>query len=333
MMKFTTLWAFDQAIDTDGSNPIATHIAGRWRHDPGTVRFFRSSANVIYILTVDGERCFLRCAASTERSRETIEIELAVIEHARDAGISVVRPLRSIAGAFVETVETDIGPVHAVLFQGIPGEHKDPASLSDTELRAWGACVGKLHAALATVPAASNRKPPGWKVILDSATRGSAAVRQEGERISAILQALPQDDSTYGLLHNDLELDNLIWRDGVPTVLDFDEYSSGWYLTDIAKALDEVFDNGETVGGPGIQSFLAGYRSEHDLDDRHLALLPEFSALIRLQTWALLDRAIDLSPEDVDQDWMKSLIVRLSDYQLEYETSLVNQHAGAALSA
>jgi Ser/Thr protein kinase RdoA (MazF antagonist) len=332
-MKLSTLWAFDQTIGADGSSPIATQIARRWDHDPGSIRFFRSSANVIYILTVDGERCFLRCAAATERTRETIENELAIIDHVHSTGMPVVRPIGSLAGSFVETVETGIGSVHAVLFQGIPGELKHADSLSESEMRVWGATIGKLHALLATVPSGYNRKPPGWQVILDAATQGNEVIRWEGERLSAVLQALPHDASTYGLLHNDLELDNLIWRDGVPTVLDFDEYSSGWYLTDIAKALDEPFDNGETVNGPGIQAFLAGYRSEHILDEEMLALLPEFSALIRLHSWTLIGRSLDLAADDVDQDWMKSLIGRFANHQRDYEASLADKRLAASSPA
>ena len=325
MMKFSTLWAFDRTVDANGFSPVAAQIAQRWQHDSGSVRFFRSSANVIYILTVDGERAFLRCAAATERSREIIENELAIIEHARNAGNSVVRPILSTSGSTVESVETDIGLFHAVLFHGIPGELKEPTSISLDEAITWGATVGNLHAGLSSVPPGVVTKPPAWTFAIESSRQGDEAVRAEGARVEAVLRSVPRDASTYGLLHNDLELDNMVWQDGVPTVLDFDEYSEGWYLTDIAKALDELLDDGGSIDNPRVQAFLAGYRSKRELDDQHLALLPEFSALTGLYGWASLNRAIDMKPDEVDQDWMISMIGRISDYQRAYETQLIQR--------
>jgi Ser/Thr protein kinase RdoA (MazF antagonist) len=327
MMKLSTLWAFDRTVAPDGSSPIATSIAQRWRHDPGSVKFFRSSANVIYTLEIDGVRSFLRCAATTERSRDVIEDELAIIEQVRTNGVPVVRALSSRSGQLIETVETALGQFHAVLFAGIPGTQKNPASITVREMFAWGAAVGRLHTALATVPPGQNRKPPAWQAVITAAMQGNEAVRQEAMRLDAVLRSLSTGSATYGLLHNDPELDNLIWRDGEATILDFDEYSTGWYLHDIAKALDEVINGGHIEGNPRVDAFLAGYRSQRPLDDEMLELLPEFSALTRLHGWYLLDRAIDLTVDDVDQAWMQSLIARLMQHQQDYVSTLMSNPA------
>jgi Ser/Thr protein kinase RdoA (MazF antagonist) len=327
MMKLSTILAVDQTIGPDGSSPIATSIAQRWRHDPGSVKFFRSSANVIYTLETDGVRSFLRCAANTERSRDAIEDELAIIECVRKSGFSVVCPLASKSGHLVETVDTALGQFHAVLFAGIPGEHKQPDTISVEEMFAWGAAVGHLHTALATVPPGQNRKPPAWQTVIAASQQGSETVRGEASRLDAVLRSLPRDSATYGLLHNDLELDNLIWHDGEATILDFDEYSSGWYLHDIAKALDEVIDFNKIEGNPRADAFLAGYRSQHHLDNDMLGFLPEFSALTRLHGWSLRVRALDLTVDDVDPEWMQSLIARLTAWQQQYESSLTSSIA------
>jgi Ser/Thr protein kinase RdoA (MazF antagonist) len=160
--------------------------------------------------------------------------------------------------------------------------------------------------------------------VIEVAKSGSPAVRQEAIRLEAVLNSIPRDASMYGLLHNDLELDNLIWNDGIATVLDFDEYSDGWYLHDIAKALDDVLVDGETIDDDRGREFLAGYRSERALDESLLARLPDFAALTRLHTWALIDRSLDLAVEDVDRDWMVSLIGRFIDMRREYEAGLAS---------
>jgi Ser/Thr protein kinase RdoA (MazF antagonist) len=321
MMKLSTLWKFDRTLRPDRTSPVADAIASHWRHDPGSVRFYRSSANHIVTLTIDGEPAFMRFAASTERRLDTIENELAIIEHVRSRGVDVVRPVASLSGRFVESVETPIGTYHAVLFAGIPGHQKDPESITAPEMVAWGATVGRLHNALATVPPRHNRKPPAWTTVIEAAKAAGPGVRREAIRLENVLNALPRDASTYGLLHNDPELDNLIWNGEPATVLDFDEYSDGWYLHDIAKALDEILV-GEITGDDRGQAFLAGYRSERALDESMLAWLPDFAALTQLHGWYLRVRSLDLAAEDVDKQWMVSLITDFSTWCQEFEADL-----------
>ena len=56
MMRLSTMWAVDRTIDADGRSPIADEILAAWGHDPGTARFFRSSANFIYTFDRAGDR-------------------------------------------------------------------------------------------------------------------------------------------------------------------------------------------------------------------------------------------------------------------------------------
>jgi Ser/Thr protein kinase RdoA (MazF antagonist) len=325
MMKLSTLWKLDQTFSHDRTSPIADAIASRWKHDPGSIRFYRSSANHIVTLTIDGERTFLRFAAASERRLDTIKNELAIIEHVRQRGVDAVRPVASLNGRFVESVETPIGTYHAVLFAGIPGQHKDPDTIAPAEAFAWGATAGRLHNDLASVPSQYNLKPPAWTTMIEAAKAASPGVRQEAIRLERVLDGLPRDASTYGLLHNDLELDNLIWNRAVPTVLDFDEYSDGWYLHDIAKALDEILVDSKISGDERGQAFLAGYRSERALDDSMLTWLPDFAALTQLHGWYMRMQSLDLAAEDVDQPWMVSLITDFSNWCQEFEAELATR--------
>ena len=49
MMRLSTLWKVDATIDALGSSPVAERILGSWPHEAGSVRFFRSSANFLYV--------------------------------------------------------------------------------------------------------------------------------------------------------------------------------------------------------------------------------------------------------------------------------------------
>jgi len=331
MMKLTTLWSVDQTFSSDGRSPIADQFACRWQHDPGSLRFFRSSANFIYLLHRNGQRAFLRAASSHERSHEQIAHELEILNALRRAGVPVVQALPSDKGSLLETIETEIGPFHVVLFDGISGQPRDVSDLTPDDYRHWGAAVGRIHAALATLPPELNTKPSSWERCLGRIESRSAhlpsSIILEAARLRALLSALPQTDETSGLLHGDPELDNLIWGDDGIAALDFDEYSAGWYMLDLAKALSEPLEEGHTLESPKLSAFIDGYRQQHSLSDESLAMLPDFISLAGMNDYASLARAIDIAANEAPVDWMRDLISRPRTWMSTYEERCAVRHA------
>lgn len=326
MMKFSTLWSLDRTVDPrSGRSPIADAIAANWEHDPGSVRFFRSSANFIYTLEHHGRLAYLRIAASSERSMPAIATEIDMLGVLYRAGLPVVRPIPTSTGTLIATQGNETDGFLAVLFEGIGGRQRELEDLSIDDMQSWGATVGRLHVALKAVPM-GHARVPAWQSTLTRIKSGQGSVpecvRAEGARLQAVLQSLPVNPDTYGLLHNDLELDNLAWDGDVISILDFDDYGNGWYLLDVAKALTDLLAEGDTVDSPRIVAFVAGYRRHHDLDDEMLDVLPDFLALSKLRGYASVVRAMDIDEEEAEADWMRHLIHRLRAWMVEYERSL-----------
>ncbi|WP_432181760.1 phosphotransferase enzyme family protein [Streptomyces sp. NBC_00063] len=107
----------------------------------------------------------------------------------------------------------------------------------------------------------------------------------------------------YGLIHADFLPENLLVDDGAVHLIDFDDAGFGWHLFDIATSLF-------VVGEPGSDAlrdaFVAGYRTERDLPDEHLARLPLFFLLRGLTYLGWLhtrqetDTAREMTPVMVD---------------------------------
>lgn len=326
MMSFRTLWALDASVDDEtGQNPVANDVAAAWFADPGSVTFFRSSANFIYRLTIDGRPAYLRMAAGTERTATSIRQELELLGVLVERGVPVVRALPAWNGDQVISVGTTIGPMSGVVFDALPGEIRDLDDLDLAGIERWGATVGRLHVAMQDMPAGL-RRPAGWASALAWVTRKSASlpasVAAEGARLRAFLLTQPRTPERYGLLHTDLELDNLVWDGDEAAVLDFDEYGEGWYLLDIAKALTDVLDAGDSVDSPRVQAFVTGYRQHHVLSDEDVALIPEFLAITNLRMYCVLSRAVNMEPDEAPVEWLRDLIVRLRGWMTEYEAGL-----------
>jgi len=64
-----------------------------------------------------------------------------------------------------------------------------------------------------------------------------------------------------------------------------------------SKAFVEPLEEGVDVESPHIIAFLEAYRQEYVLTDESLALLPDFSSLSHMNSYASLHRTVDTSAE------------------------------------
>ncbi len=326
VMKLGTMWKVDSTVTAEGSSPVAEQILRNWEHDPGSVRFFRSSANFVYVFHKEGKRYFLRFADSSERSRETIEAEVDIVNWLAGVGISVATPLQSRNGRFVETTATPAGAFHAVVFAGLEGSQLDVEDLDDSRFREWGAALGRLHFALKAYPGSGRVARGAWRDHLDFARKyvpeDELAVRHELDQIASVMAVLPVNRDNYGLIHFDFELDNLYWRNDTIGILDFDDCSHYWYVADIAFALGDLFGAGVKLDEASVREFVRGYSSHQLLDDELLSRLPVFLRMADLIDYARLARALDLPNDQAYPEWLSALNRKLKGRMEAYKASL-----------
>jgi Ser/Thr protein kinase RdoA (MazF antagonist) len=324
MMRLSTLWRVDRTVTADGRSPVAEQILARWRHEPGSARFFRSSANFVYTFRDGDERRFLRFADAGERRREVVEAEVALLRWLAPQGVPVAEPLPSRDGSFVETVRTRLGTFHAVVFTALEGDQSDIDELDAPRFRRWGAALGSLHASIAHCPLAGTLIRPSWQEQIDIARTfvpvDRPGLRREFDEVATALQALPVHEDTYGLIHGDLELDNLVWSADRIAMLDFDACARHWYAADIALALRDLDDGLDTSSGP-LRDFLHGYAAHRPVDNALPERLPLFARTAKLLEYATLVRALDLPAADGYPDWLTSLVRKLEDRRAAYDAA------------
>lgn len=327
-MKLSTLWAVDSTVDTDGGSPIAEQILKQWEHEQGSAQLFRSSANFVYRFRIEGKPCFLRFAATTERTRDTIEAEIDILQWIARRGMTVTTPLPSRNGNFVETVVTDLGTFHAVVFAGLEGAQLDIEDLDDSQFGEWGAALGKLHSVMQSYTDHALSTRCTWRDHLElvraSLPEEKSAVRSEFEQVASSLQALPVTHDTYGLVHFDFELDNLYWQNQTIGIGDFDDCSYAWYSMDIAFALRDLFREGIDLNNRSFLAFIRGYRTQHELHAELMSQLPLLLRMAKLLTYAQLVRTLDLPPHVGEPAWLQSLRLKLENWLDNYKASIEN---------
>lgn len=326
MMRLSTLWRVDSTVGADGGSPVAEAILAHWTDACGTARFFRSSSNFLYRCQYAGQPHFLRCAASTERTRATIEAEVDLLLWLAAAGIPVAVPVQSLAGNRIETVETAGGTFHAVLFPALAGEQRQVEDLDEAGFGRWGVALGRLHAITSTYAGASAAARPTWHDLLGFIAQqlpdAAPALHGEFAALEASLAALPTTPATYGLCHFDLELDNLLWQADRVGIIDFDDCAHLWYAADLTLALGDFFATGAGIADPRFGAFVAGYRQEHALDDAALDQIPLFLRFADLYDYARLRRATDLAITAEHPVWLARLNDRFCTWMTTYQASL-----------
>ena len=102
-------------------------------------------------------------------------------------------------------------------------------------------------------PAAVKRLEPGCLQVRDIveavvALNGMIPIPLHAalDETEAWTAALPRTPDVYGLVHNDLCEDNLLWLGGEPTVIDFDDCCFTWFAADIARTLGALHDGNPT---------------------------------------------------------------------------------------
>ncbi len=317
MIRLTLMKEWFDTVDGERRSPVAERIAAPWFAEPGDalVCCGPASSNIVCRVTAAGRTYYLRCNHESERTGADYATEMAFVEHLAARGVRVARPVPSRAGALVERVVTPLGVFHAVLLQAAEGTQRDLVELDEPSLRVWGRTMGGLHAAAQGYVGAGR---PDWRQHLADATNlipgAETAAHRELEVVRRALSALPTDAACFGLIHFDMEADNMRWHDGAPTVFDFDDCAHYWFTADVAYALRDLYgDRIERIDLADwrLRAFVAGYRAEHALPESDLRLLPLFVRAHNLYWFGRLHRSVGVGMPLGQPQWLSDLRAKL----------------------
>jgi Ser/Thr protein kinase RdoA (MazF antagonist) len=310
-MNLGLMKRFFDTVDGEWHSPLLNRIVAPWFEGAVNVQIVRASANFVAFVEAPQGQFFLRFNHASERQPEGIAAELDYIQRVAQGGVRVSRPLPSRAGKLVESVDTELGVFHAVLLELVPGRHLEFEALDLPAFERWGRVVGEVHRAGAG-PHITGR--PAWTdwIALARHTLPPAETLawRELEAVEAALRALSVSDETFGMIHFDLELDNLLWDDEQAGVIDFDDCSYNWLAADIAFALRDLFENrpaNVNFDDERLQAFLRGYRSAHPLSPEALRTLPLFLRLSNLILFARVTYSLAEGPLPGEPAWLTTL--------------------------
>ncbi|RDH77493.1 aminoglycoside phosphotransferase [Mycolicibacterium moriokaense] len=127
-----------------------------------------------------------------------------------------------------------------------------------------------------------------WRDAPGLTAADKAVLERAATQLQRRLAEFGSTPDRFGLIHADLRMANLMIdpnvRSGPITVIDFDDCGWSWHLADLGAVVSFIEDT--PAAESMIAGWLAGYRARRDLPAEHLAMIPTFVLLRRLQLTA-----------------------------------------------
>ncbi|MFZ3032863.1 MAG: phosphotransferase [Parvibaculum sp.] len=248
------------------------------------------------VKNADHDDLILRVHRPDYHTRTEITSELAWITALRaDHVVITPQPIALLDGSLIADMDDEGTDRHVVAFEFVSG--REPSE-SDS-LAPWFTKLGAVHAKLHTHarqwrrPEAFTRKVWNFRSTLGDAPLWGdfraglgldASARALLERTASVLErqlaAIGEGPESFGLVHADLRLANLLVEGDRLALIDFDDCGFSWFLYDFAAAISFIED--EPYIPDLRESWLEGYRSVASLSDAEADQLPTFIMLRRI---------------------------------------------------
>ncbi|MED3550760.1 phosphotransferase enzyme family protein [Cytobacillus praedii] len=300
---------------------LAEMLLGNWEYDKESIdmfKYYRISSNAIYPFQSRNKIHMLRFSPKSEKCQDNILAELEFISYLRSKQYGVLETALSKNGEELIEAQTPWGDYLASVFKRVAGVQLNKTELSDIILFNYGKALGKLHQLSSEYQPIKSKR---WSysdvlnwihhTLVDLPDETSALM--ETKLLQDYFHSIPITKTNFGLIHYDFEYDNVFYDEASNScnVIDFDDAMYHWYVMDIVQALDSMQDCIPIeLFQQKKQCFMDGYRTEYEVPEDMLSLIPACRRFANLYGYVRVLRSIEEKWEN-EPEWLVSLRAEL----------------------
>lgn len=216
----------------------------------------------------------------------------------RETQLLLPEPMLTVDGSplgYVPASEPNHSDRYCVLLRWVPGRPKTE-DLSPADLSLVGSFVARMHhhAEQYSVPRESTfrrwdwhwpfgKSAPLWSKGEAFYSPGEMEVYEAAaRRVRLDLERLGEGDDVFGLIHRDLNLENLVFHDGAVGAIDFDLSGWGYYLFDLYKVRMGLKKHRGDDDAPLLSTLLEGYERDRPLPEEPQKYFETFTMMLRV---------------------------------------------------
>jgi Ser/Thr protein kinase RdoA (MazF antagonist) len=252
----------------------------------------RSSSGGQFVLRVQND------LLSDAEARSQIEWMESLIKH---ANITVPAPVRTLDGRPFTRLKTGSDNRRAVLLKWVPGR---PARRRDeTVYRSAVRMIAQLHNHAQTFrPSrgfACRQLDGDWLFgarFFVRATRSARHLDTSQRKVARAAERLVRNTMAnlghskrrFGVIHADLNLDNIVFHCGNPSPTDFDEFGKCWFVFDLAELIRTSISSQNWQERKQLAT--SAYTEERKLDDAEIEAFDAFivATFVQYLNWAFI---------------------------------------------
>lgn len=258
------------------------------------IQFIQLSDTITYKIKTTTENNYLLRIHSHRLTKEEIHSELILLQALNQSDdLTLPEGLASCDGLYVLEIDTDerYRPPYVTMMRWVEGEHAS-GELTDSGAYTIGVLMGRLHNAAEKFSPPPDFVRPVWGA--DSFKRDMAKLMRyythflseeawklyqaAAEKVVSELATMDRNAYNYGLIHADLHLGNIVFKDGQPYPIDFGRCGYGYNLYDMAGALLGLWPRHRW-------KFIQGYESVRNLETNYVRYLEGFFIMFMIENY------------------------------------------------
>jgi len=295
------------------NDAILQEAMQRYDIAPHQIHLLDGFESFIYTFERGQGAYILRLGHSYRRSEALIQGEVDWINYLAQGGASAAQAILSERGRLVEAIDDQDGAHFlATAFVKAKGKPPSKAEWTPALFETYGQLLGKMHALSQNyTPGDPAWQRPQWDdaIMLDVEgllPASEDAVVSRYRTLLEHLQALPKDQASYGLIHQDAHAGNFFVDEaGRITLFDFDDCAYSWFANDVAIVLFYAVmwakDDVPAFTHQFMTHFMRGYSRENHLAPAWLKEIPYFLKLREIDLYAVIHRSFDV--DNLDDPW------------------------------
>ena len=239
--------------------------------------------NDIYKCISGNQAFFFKIYSRKDIEKDAIEAEIEVVNHLKQSGLSVAKPITMKDGQYLLPIEMPEGTKYGVLFSEAEGNPCNNEMHDEREVLEIGHLISDMHTMLDAAPKITNRWTLDDRLFLDRSIEILTNYHKFNPQVElSFLQDVVEElkeqiqakasSWNWGLCHGDIYTGNIHKRnDGHLSIFDFDFCGYGWRAYDVSPFLgnfstgvsEDALDKRETR----LEFFLRGYQNASSLSD------------------------------------------------------------------